>query len=195
MIVIDKTVISDDIAENYFLCDLNKCKGGCCVEGDLGAPLEDDELAILEDIFDDVMPFLTPEGIEAIEEQGKYVLDEDGEFSTPTINGKECAYAVYDQRGILKCGIEKAYEAGKSTFKKPISCHLYPIRVTKYDNYHALNYDRWEICLPACELGKANELPLYKFLKDPLIRKFGNAWYNKLVKAIETPKAIPEKQS
>lgn len=195
MIVIDKTVISDDIAENYFLCDLNKCKGGCCVEGDLGAPLEDDELAILEDIFEDIKPFLTPEGVEAIEEQGKFILDEDGDFSTPTLNGEECAYAVYDSRGILKCGIEKAYEAGKSKFKKPISCHMYPIRVTKYDNYHALNYDRWEICLPACELGRTNQLPLYKFLKDPLVRKFGKEWYDKLCKAIESPKKVAEKES
>ena len=188
MIVIDKTVISDEIADNYFLCDLNKCKGGCCVEGDLGAPLEDNELPLLDDIFEQIKPFLSPEGIKTIEEQGKYVLDEDGDFSTPTLNGKECAYAVYDERGILKCGIERAHEAGKTAFKKPISCHLYPIRVTKYDNYNALNYDRWEICLPACELGRKNELPLYKFLKDPLIRKFGKAWYAKLCKNIEKPK-------
>jgi len=187
MIVIGKTVISDDIADNYFLCDLNKCKGGCCVEGDLGAPLEEDELPILDEIYEKIKPFLSEEGIKAIEEQGKYIFDDDKEYSTPTVNGKECAYAIYDERGILKCGIEKAYEKGETKFRKPISCHLYPIRATKYDNYYALNYDRWEICLPACELGRKTKLPLYKFLKDPLIKKFGREWYNKLCKTIENP--------
>jgi len=195
MIVIDKTVISDDIVDNYFVCDLGKCKGGCCVEGDLGAPLENDELPLLEEIYEQVKPFLSKESIKAIEEQGKYILDEDGEYSTPTLNGKECVYAVYDERGILKCGIEKAYEKGKTKFRKPISCHLYPIRVTKYDNYHALNYDRWEICLPACELGRKKKLPLYKFLKDPLIRKFGSEWYQKLCNTIENPQEKVVKNS
>ena len=185
MIVIDKTTISDDIADNYFVCDLDKCKGGCCVEGDLGAPLENDELPILEKIYNKVAPFLTEEGKKAIENQGKYVLDEEGDYSTPTINGKECAYAVYDERGILKCGIEKAHEAGKISFKKPISCHLYPIRVTKYDAYDALNYDRWEICMPACVLGRNLKVPLYKFLKDALVRKYGKAWYDKLCAIIK----------
>ena len=190
MIVIDKTVISDDIADNYFLCDLNKCKGGCCVEGDLGAPLELDELPILEEIYEKVKPYLSAESIKAIEEQGKYIFDEDREYSTPTINGNECAYGYYDKNGILKCGIEKAFEDGKTDFKKPISCHMYPIRVSKYDSYHALNYDRWEICLPACELGRKSKLPLYKFLREPLIRKFGEKWYQKLCNTIENP---PEK--
>lgn len=195
MIIINKTVISDDIADNYFTCDLNKCKGGCCVEGDLGAPLEIDELPLLEEVYEQIKPFLSEDSIKAIEEQGKYVFDEDREYSTPTINGKECAYAIYDKRGILKCGIEKAYEEGRSKFRKPISCHLYPIRVTKYDNYHALNYDRWEICLPACELGRKTKVPLYKFLKDPLIRKFGTEWYQKLCNTIEEPKENVVKNS
>jgi hypothetical protein len=195
MIVIGKTVLSDDIADNYFLCDLNKCKGGCCVDGDLGAPLEQEELSILDEIYEKIKPYLSEEGIKAIEDQGRYVFDEDKEYSTPTINGNECAYAVYDQRGILKCGIEKAYEDGKTTFKKPISCHLYPIRISKYDSYHALNYDRWEICLPACELGRKKKLPLYKFLKDPLIRKFGEEWYEKLCNTIENPPEKVEKNA
>jgi hypothetical protein len=190
MIVIGKTVLSDDIADNFFLCDLKKCKGGCCVEGDLGAPLEEDELPILDEIYEKIKPYLSKESIKAIENQGKYIFDEDGEYSTPTINGSECAYAVYDESGILKCGIEKASEDGKTSFRKPISCHLYPIRISKYDSYYALNYDRWEICLPACELGRKTKLPLYKFLKDPLIRKFGGAWYEKLCNTIENP---PEK--
>ena len=187
MIVIDKTVISDDIADNYFICDLSKCKGGCCVEGDLGAPLEKEELEKLEEVYEQVEPYLSEEGKKAIKDQGKYVFDDDGEYSTPTVNGKECAYAIYDEKGILKCGIEKAYKEGKTDFQKPISCHLYPIRVTKYDSYHALNYDRWEICLPACELGRKNKLPLYVFLKDALIRKFGEDWYQQLCETIENP--------
>lgn len=180
MIVIDKTVISDDLADNYFMCDLVKCKGGCCVEGDLGAPLEKEELSILDKIYSKVEPFLTKAGKEAIRDQGKYVYDDDKEFSTPTINGKECAYAIYDERGILKCGIEKAWEQKEIKFRKPISCHLYPIRITKYDSYDALNYDRWEICLPACKLGRSLKMPLYRFAKDALIRKYGRKWYEKL---------------
>lgn len=185
MIVVDKTVISDDLADNFFLCDLEKCKGGCCVEGDLGAPLENQELPVLDRIYDQVRPFLTEQGRKAIEEQGRYVLDEDREYSTPTINGKECAYAVYDQKGILKCGIEMAFQAGVTDFRKPISCHLYPIRISKYDSYDALNYDRWEICLPACELGKRAKVPLYVFAKEALIRKYGEAWYKKFAETVQ----------
>ncbi len=185
MISIDKTVLSDDIADNCFMCDLEKCKGACCVEGDLGAPLEKSELKILDEIYEKVAPYLTTEGREAIIHQGKYVFDEDGEFSTPTINGKECAYAVYDDRGILKCAIEQAWMDKKIKFQKPISCHLYPIRITKYESYDALNYDRWDICLTACELGKTKKIPLYRFAKKALIRKYGEEWYEKLCKLIE----------
>ncbi len=185
MIIIEKTVISEDLTDNFFFCNLEKCKGGCCVEGDLGAPLELDELKELDEIYEEVKPFLTDAGRKAIVEQGKYVFDEDREYSTPTINGKECAYAVYNEKGILKCGIEMAWQKGKIPFRKPISCHLYPIRITKYDAYDALNYDRWDICLPACELGKKTRVPLYKFLKDALIRKYGKKWYDQLVETIK----------
>lgn len=185
MILIEDTVISDEIKDNFFACDLEKCKGACCVEGDLGAPLEDEELTVLENIYDKVEPFLTEDGKDAIKAQGKYVLDEDNEYSTPTIGGKECAYAVYDERGILKCGIEQAYRAKKIDFPKPISCHLYPIRITKYDQYDAINYNRWYICSDACTLGEALKLPVYKFLKEPLIRKYGETWYSTLVAEIE----------
>jgi hypothetical protein len=185
MILIEDTVISDDIAENFFVCDLGKCKGACCVEGDLGAPLEDVELAILEDIYEDVKPYLSAEGIRAIEAQGKYVKDFEGDYSTTTIDNKECAYAVYDEKGMLKCGIEQANIDGKTDFKKPISCHLYPIRITKYDNYHALNYDRWDICSAACTLGDKLGVPVYKFLKEPLIRAFGEEWFAELEKEVE----------
>jgi hypothetical protein len=185
MIIVDRAILSDDIAENFFVCNLEKCKGACCVEGDLGAPLEDDELETMEEIYDEVKPYMREEGIAAVEAQGKYVLDEDGDYSTTTVNGKECAYAVYDERGILKCAIEQAYNAGKIGFKKPISCHLYPIRITKYDKYDAVNYDRWSICSPACALGTQLNVPLYIFLKDALLRKYGQQWYDNLVEAIK----------
>jgi Protein of unknown function (DUF3109) len=180
MILIENTCISDDVADKFFVCNLDKCKGACCVEGDLGAPLEESELPILEEIYEHVKPYLSEAGIAAIEAQGKYIKDWEGDFSTTTIDEKECAYAIYDQRGILKCGIEQAYLDKKITFKKPISCHLYPIRVTKYENYHAINYDRWHICSDACELGDKLGVPVYKFLKEPLVRAYGEEWYGQL---------------
>ncbi|MDN5215402.1 DUF3109 family protein [Fulvivirgaceae bacterium BMA12] len=185
MILIEKTVISDDVKDKLFVCDLEKCKGACCVEGDLGAPLEDDELPILDDIYEKVKPYLSEAGNQAIEQQGKYILDEENEYSTPTINGKECAYAIYDEKGILKCGIELAYRDGKVPFQKPISCHLYPIRITRYDDYDAINYNQWHICSDACVLGESLNVPVYKFLKEPLIRKYGKNWYDELVREIE----------
>ncbi len=188
MILIDDTCISDDIAEKFFVCNLEKCKGACCVEGDLGAPLEVAELQVLEDIYETVKPYLTPEGIKAIEEQGKYIEDWEGDYSTTTINDKECAYAFYDETKTLKCGIEQAYLDGKVDFKKPISCHLYPIRITKYDNFHALNYDRWSICSDACTFGEKLGVEVYKFLKEPLIRAYGEEWYDQLSQEIENGK-------
>ncbi len=188
MILIDDTCISDDIAEKFFVCNLEKCKGACCVEGDLGAPLEESELPVLEEIYESVKPYLTPEGIAAIEEQGKYIKDWEGDYSTTTINDKECAYAFYDEKGILKCGIEQAWLDGKTDFKKPISCHLYPIRVTKYDQFQALNYDRWSICSDACTFGEQLGVEVYRFLKEPLIRAYGEEWYRQLTEEIENGK-------
>ena len=141
MIVIDNTVISDDIADQYFVCELTKCKGACCIEGDMGAPLNEDELEKLEEVFPKVKPYLNKKGLDAIEKTGLYEQDADGDYVTPTVNGRECAYAIYDQKGILKCGIEQAFLDKKITFRKPISCYLYPIRITKYDHFDALNYD------------------------------------------------------
>jgi hypothetical protein len=147
----------------------------------------------MRELLEKVRPYLTAEGIKAIEEQGTYVLDEDGDYSTPTLGGKECAYSHYDQSGILKCGIEQAYLDGKTDFRKPISCHLYPIRITRKKNFEAVNYHKWGICSAACALGKSLQVPLYKFLKDPLIRKYGEAWYAELVQKIETPDLAPAK--
>lgn len=186
MIKVGEVLVSDDIKEVEFVCHLEKCKGACCVEGELGAPLEEVELQTMKDIQEAVKPYLTEAGIQAIAEQGPYILDEDGDFSTPTISGKECAYAIYDNSGILKCGIEQAYLDGKVSFRKPISCHLYPIRITKNKKgFEAVNYHKWSICSAACAYGKSLQVPLYKFLKDPLIRKYGQDWYQQLVESIE----------
>ena len=187
MILIDNTCISDDIEDQFFVCNLDKCKGACCVEGDSGAPLDENELPILEEIYPFVEPYLSPEGKAVIAKEGTYTKDWDGDYVTPVINGRECAYAIYDQKGILKCGIEEAYNDGKVDWKKPISCHLYPIRVTKYESFHALNYDRWPICSPACSFGEQLNVPIYKFVREALIRAYGEEWYGRLTTAIENP--------
>ena len=186
MIVLQNTVISDDIKDKFFVCNLEKCKGACCVEGDLGAPLEEDELQILADNYEQIKPYLSEAGQQAIAEQGLYIKDWEDDFSTTTINDRECAYAIYDDNLILKCGIEQAYLDGKINWKKPISCHLYPIRITKYDGFEALNYDRWEICNPACGFGADLGVRVYQFLKEPLIRKYGQEWYQELETLVET---------
>lgn len=180
MYLIEDTVITSDISEQFFVCDLNKCKGACCIEGDLGAPLEKDELQILEQIQSEIAPYLSEIGKEEIKKQGPWVQDEEGDYSTPIIKGRECVYAIYDTNGHLKCGIEQAYLDGKIEFRKPISCHLYPIRVSKLAEFQAVNYERWSICSDACDLGKQLGVPLYQFLKEPLIRKFGEKWYAEL---------------
>jgi hypothetical protein len=187
MISIDRTLVSDDVKDHFFVCNLSKCKGACCVEGDLGAPVEEEERAILEKIYPQVKPYLSKKGQEVIEKEGTWVMDWEGDYSTPTIDNKECAYAAYDEKGILKCGIEQAQRDGKIDFLKPISCHLYPIRISKYDEFEALNYDRWDICSDACDFGRELKVPIYKFLKEPLIRKYGEEWYARLVKQIEQP--------
>ena len=147
--------------------------------------MEKDELPVLNSIYEQVKPYLSESGKAAIASQGTYVFDDEDEYSTPTVDGKECAYAIYDDQGVLKCGIELAYRDKKIDFPKPISCHLYPLRVTRYEQYEAINYHRWQICSDACSLGEALKVPLYRFLKDPLIRKYGEAWYAELVEEIE----------
>lgn len=181
MLVIDNTLITDEVLEKHFVCDLNACKGACCVKGDYGAPLEDDELEMVDKVYEKVKPYMTPAGIEAVEKQGKYLLYEKKEWVTPLIKGKECAYTFFDEGGIAKCAIEKAYYEGKVKWKKPISCHLYPIRITKQKNgLEALNYDKWSICKAACKLGDSLKVPVFKFLKDSLTRKYGKEWYKQL---------------
>jgi hypothetical protein len=187
MLRIKDTLISLDVIEKHFICDLAKCKGACCVRGDSGAPLEDEELPVLEEILPKLKPFLRKEGIKAIEEQGPYVIDIEDDFVTPLVDGKECAYVVFEN-GIAKCGIEKAYYAGAVEFKKPLSCHLYPVRLHKYGEYTAVNYDKWDICHPARILGHEEQVPVYKFLEESLTRRFGNDWMRHLKIAAKTLK-------
>ncbi|MCM4167995.1 hypothetical protein KCTC52924_01184 [Arenibacter antarcticus] len=180
MFQLGKTIVSEEIIENDFLCNLTACKGACCVDGEAGAPLEDRETEILVDIYSRVKPFLRPEGIAEIEKQGAFIRGEDGEWETPLVNGSECAYAVFKENGTAKCGLEEAYEQGATKWKKPVSCHLYPVRVREYSELTAVNYHKWEICDPACSLGSELKVPIYKFVKDALIRKFGKKWYAEL---------------
>ena len=185
MIQIDDKLISEDLFSEEFVCNLAKCKGICCVDGDAGAPLDEDETKILDEIYPKIKSYLRPEGIQAIEEQGTYTLDFEGDLVTPLVNNAECAYVIFDEKGYTKCAIEKAYEDGVIDWQKPISCHLYPIRITEYSNFSAINYHEWDICSDACTLGKELGVKVYQFLKKPLIRKYGEEFYQTLSEAVE----------
>lgn len=185
MIQIGTELISEDIFSEKFVCNIQKCKGICCVEGDAGAPLEASELPILAEIFSKIKPYLRPEGIAAVEDQGTHILDVDGDYVTPLVDGKECAYVIFNEKGITQCGIERAFQDGAIDWQKPISCHLYPIRITEYRSFNAINYHEWSVCSDACTLGKELKVPVYEFLKTPLIRKYGEDWYKVLVDAAE----------
>lgn len=180
MMQIGKTLVSEDLLEREFVCNLSQCKGACCVEGEAGAPLTEDELPLLKRDFDKIRPYLLAQGLEEIESQGLYVKGVDGEWETPIINGKECVYTVFDEKGHASCGIEKAFLDGKIDWKKPVSCHLYPVRVQHYSEFTAVNYHHWQICDAACHLGEELKVPIYQFVKEALVRKFGEAWYKEL---------------
>lgn len=182
MFQLGKTIVSEDLIEKDFVCNLNACKGECCISGEAGAPLEKDEVVLLSEIYKDIKPFLRPEGVAAIDKQGKFIKTENGDLETPLIDGAECAYVTFTDKGIAGCGIEDAFNAGKINFRKPISCHLYPVRVQNYSEFAAVNYHKWPICDDACVLGKELQVPVYKFVKDALIRKFGEDWYSDLEK-------------
>ena len=179
MFQLGKTLVSEEIIENDFVCNLASCKGACCVDGDAGAPLEKEETTILESNYNNVKPLLRDEGIAAIQKQGTFITTPNGDFETPLIDGNECAYVIFDGATAL-CGIEQAYNQGLIAWKKPISCHLYPVRVKDFTEFSAINYHRWEICDDACSLGKELQVPIYKFVKEALIRKFGADWYSSL---------------
>ena len=182
MFQLGKTLVSEDILEKEFMCNLSACKGACCIDGDAGAPLEEEETKILKEIYPKVKSYLRKEGIEAIENQGIITKNEEGEYETPLINGADCAYVIYDEKKVALCAIEEAYNQGEISFKKPVSCHLYPVRIQDYSEFSAVNYHKWQICDDACALGKELQVPLYKFVKQAFVRKFGEEWYNDLEK-------------
>ena len=183
MIAINNVLVSDQIVSEQFVCDLNKCKGACCVDGDAGAPLDKSELKYIDEVFDKVLPYLNEKSKKEIEKQGRFVYDREYGWVTPTINSQICVYGIVDKNGIVKCGIEQAYLDGKIKWKKPISCHLFPVIVkkssdgiTEYANYEP----REDNCKAACSLGKQLKVPVYQFLKEPLVRKFGEDFYQAL---------------
>ena len=181
MIQIEDKIISLDIFETYFFCDLSACKGSCCVEGDSGAPLLYEEKKILEEIYEKVKPYMSKEGKVEVEKNGVSTIDKDGDLTTTLVKNKECSFVIFET-GIAKCSIEKAYNNGSIEFKKPISCHLFPIRIAEYPDFEAVNYEKIKICKPACDCGSKLKIPLFVFLKEPLIRKYGESWYEELLK-------------
>lgn len=184
MIEVGNVLVSEELIQEEFVCNLGQCRGACCVEGDAGAPLQPNELEALASVYPKVKPYMTAKGIDTVEAYGTHVVDLDGDLTTPCVDGhKECAYVTWEN-GITKCAIEKAYENGDIDWKKPISCHLYPIRTTAYPEFDVLHYDRWHICHSACSLGRELKVPVYVFLKEPLVRKYGQAWYDELEESI-----------
>ena len=184
VIVIDKVLISDEVIEEQFVCDLNKCKGGCCEDGDAGAPLTREEMKIVDNVFEIVKPYLTKEGLASIKKSGFYQFDREFGWVTPTIEGKMCAYGFRDKKGIIKCAFEQAYYDGKIEWKKPVSCHLFPIKTKKTKEFELINYEpREDLCSPACALGKKLKVPTYVFLKEALVRKYGEEFYGALEEA------------
>lgn len=183
MVIIQNVLVSESVLTEYFRCELEACRGACCWEGDFGAPLQPAEVATLESIYEDIKPFLRPEGIAVIEEKGlsTYYAEMESQGTQLLADGA-CVFLTFDARGIAKCGIERAWEAGATDFQKPISCHLYPVRVSKNEEvgFVALNYDRWEICSAACQAGKRDRLPLYQFVKAAIIRKFGEQFFEEM---------------
>ena len=183
MIVINNILVSDDVASEQFVCDLNKCKGGCCEDGDSGAPLANEELELLRENLEEIKPYLTPEGLKVLEKEGLYRYDTEFGWVTPTVGGRICAYGFRDSYGIIKCGIEQAYLDGKISWKKPISCHLFPVKITRSKRHQQeyVNYEpREDLCKAACTLGKKLKVPVYIFLKEALIRKYGTEFYSTL---------------
>ncbi len=186
MFQIGKTIVSEELIQKDFVCNLSACKGACCVDGEAGAPLEEVETQKLEEIFPIIKSYLRKESILEIERQGTFIKTPDGELETPLINGADCVYVTFDKKGTALCAIEEAYNQGEIDWKKPVSCHLYPVRVHDYTEFSAVNYHKWEICDDACKLGTELQVPVYKFVKQALIRKFGKDWYMELEKVAES---------
>jgi hypothetical protein len=185
IIEIEDKLVSTEIFEKEFVCNLSACKGICCVDGDDGAPLSLEEVSLIEEGIEDIKPFMTKKGIEQIEKKGVFYMDRDNDPVTMLNDTKECSFVTKNDEGIYMCTIEQAHRAGKIAFNKPISCHLYPIRVKEYNSFTSLNYDRWPICSDACILGKELKVPVYRFLKEPITRAWGAPFYAELDKIAE----------
>ena len=180
LIQIKDKIVSTQLFERKFVCDLNACKGACCVEGDAGAPLTFEEIDLLEDNLEHILPFMRPEGIAEVEKSGVFYMDVENEPVTTLVNEKECAFVYFDEAGISKCAVETAFNAGKINFQKPLSCHLYPIRIKEVDAVETLTYAIWPICAPACSCGESLDVPVFRFLKAPIIRAFGEDFFEEL---------------
>ncbi len=186
MLQVGKTLISLDVLEKQFICDIGACHGVCCVEGDSGAPVEADEIEQIEQSIETVWPMLSDAAKAEIKANGTTYIDDEGDTVTSIINGRECVFTVFEPDGTIGCAFEKAWAAGKIPFRKPISCHLYPIRLTQLKNYLAVNYNNWHICSAARILGRKEGVPVYVFLKEALIRKFGEDWYHEVDQAVKS---------
>ena len=181
MLSIDHVLISDEVLNQYFACDVSACGGRCCVEGDAGAPLEEEEVSVIEDFLDEIKPYMLQEGVEVVEQNGVFDYDAEGALATPLINDKECAFIYFEEK-TAKCAIEKAFLDGKIDFRKPISCHLYPIRIKKFDYYERLDYHRWAVCEQARKRGKRLKITVFDYLIEPLTRRYGKEWIKKVKK-------------
>ena len=182
MFKIGKTLVSEEIIDTYFHCNVDACKGACCIEGSGGAPLTEEEGKIIDKNYKKIAPYLSQDAKKKISKDGKYIFDKEGKMETPLLDGKACVYVHYKSNGLLECGIEKAYNEGLIELKKPLSCHLYPIRIKEYSSFTAVNYHKWEICSEACSFGGNHKKPLFQFVKEALIRRFGNDWFIELEK-------------
>lgn len=180
MLKIGNTLVSLDMVEKYFCCDLDACLGACCIEGDAGAPLNEEEDRRLKELYEEIKPWLTPREAEVIATEGTSYRDPEGELVTQLVEGGACAYTCIEKGGLCLCALEKARRAGNERLFKPISCSLYPARIKEYDTFTAVNYDRWKICRPAETLGKKKGIRVYEFLREPLVRRFGQQWYDEL---------------
>jgi len=181
LVEIHDKIVSTQIFERKFVCDLNACKGACCIKGDAGAPITLEEVSILEEDLEKIKPYMRQEGIDAVDKTGVFYIDIENDTATTLVNDAECAFVFFDEKGITKCAIEAAHKDGKTDFKKPISCHLYPIRIKQFNDFTAINYDHWEICSDACKCGEELNVPVFRFLKEPLIRAFGEEFYKELI--------------
>jgi len=192
MIEIGKTIVSMDVLESKFCCDLHQCKGACCIEGDSGAPLTTEEAGIIEQLFPSFMEYLSEVNLQEIARQGFSLIDQDGDLVTPIVGRNECVFTFVDDQGITLCAIERAFFEKRTGFRKPVSCHLFPIRITEYKRFDGVNYEKLKICKPGRACGKSNDLPLWKYLKEPLIRKYGKEWYQELTLVTENLPDIPK---